>query len=92
MKACVSGKVMPISEVNDAVFSTGTLGDGIGIEPENEIICAPCDGIISTVAEESKHAIGITANNGAEVLIHVGIDTVSLEGEGGISGFAKGKK
>lgn len=92
MKACVSGKVMPISEVNDAVFSTGTLGDGIGIEPENEIICAPCDGIISTVAEESKHAIGITANNGAEVLIHVGIDTVSLEGEGGDLWVREGEK
>ena len=92
LKAYVSGKAVPISEVNDPVFSSGTLGDGIGIYPENESICAPCDGVIPTIAEDSKHAIGITAENGAEILIHIGIDTVSLEGRGFEVFVCEGKK
>lgn len=92
LKAYVSGNAVPISEVNDPVFSSGTLGDGIGIYPENEVICAPCDGVISTIAEGSKHAIGITAENGAEILIHVGIDTVSLDGKGFEIFVREGKK
>ena len=82
LKAFLSGKVIPIEEVNDPVFSAKILGDGLAIEPESELIVAPCDGVISTVMLESKHAVGITAANGMELLIHEGVDTVSLNGEG----------
>ena len=82
LKAFLSGKVIPIENVNDQVFSAKILGDGLAIEPESEIIVAPCDGVISTVMADSKHAVGITAENGMELLIHEGIDTVALNGEG----------
>lgn len=82
LKAFVSGKVIPIEKVNDPVFSGKMLGDGLAIEPTDEWILAPCDGIISTVMEDSRHAVGLTAPNGMELLIHEGIDTVSLQGEG----------
>ena len=82
LKAFLSGKVIPIEEVNDSVFSAKILGDGLAIEPENELIIAPCDGVISTIMADSKHAVGITAENGMELLIHEGIDTVALNGEG----------
>ncbi|MBR4059586.1 MAG: PTS glucose transporter subunit IIA [Lachnospiraceae bacterium] len=82
LKAFLSGKVISIENVNDQVFSAKILGDGLAIEPESEIIVAPCDGVISTVMADSKHAVGITTKNGMELLIHEGIDTVSLNGEG----------
>lgn len=82
LKAFVSGNVIPIAEVQDPVFSSKALGDGIGIEPEGESIVAPCAGTISVVMSDSKHAVGMTLNNGAEILIHVGIDTVGMNGEG----------
>jgi len=82
LKAIVSGNVIPIEEVEDEVFSSKTLGDGIAIEPEGDIIYAPCDGVISVVAEDSYHAVGMTLNNGVEILIHEGIDTVNLNGKG----------
>lgn len=82
VKAFLSGKVIPIEEVADPVFSGKMLGDGLAIEPTSELIVAPCDGVISTVMPDSKHAVGITAANGMELLIHEGIDTVSLNGEG----------
>ena len=82
LKAFLSGKVISIENVNDPVFSAKILGDGLAIEPENELIVAPCDGVISTVMADSKHAVGITAENGMELLIHAGIDTVALNGEG----------
>lgn len=82
LKAFLSGKVIPIEEVNDPVFSSKMLGDGLAIEPASELIVAPCDGVISTVMLESKHAVGITAANGMELLIHEGVDTVALNGEG----------
>ena len=81
LKAFLSGKVISIENVNDQVFSAKILGDGLAIEPESEIIVAPCDGVISTVMADSKHAVGITTKNGMELLIHEGIDTVALNGE-----------
>lgn len=81
LKAFVSGKVIPITEVADSVFSSKALGDGIAIEPADQTVLAPCDGTISMIAEGSNHAIGMTLNNGAELLIHIGLDTVSLNGE-----------
>ena len=82
LKAFLSGKVIPIEEVNDPVFSTKVLGNGLAIEPTTDLIVAPCDGVISTVMADSKHAVGISASNGMELLIHEGVDTVSLNGEG----------
>lgn len=82
LKACVSGTVIPIEEVNDAAFASKALGDGIAIKPECDILTAPCDGVISAVMKDSKHAIGMTLNNGAEILIHEGLETVNMGGEG----------
>lgn len=81
LTAYVSGHVIPIAEANDPVFSSKSLGDGIAIRPEGQTITAPCGGEIS-MAADTGHAIGITANNGAELLLHIGIDTVSMNGEG----------
>ena len=82
LKAFVTGKVIPITEVKDQVFSSKALGDGVAIVPSAQVVTAPCDGTVSMVAEGSNHAIGMTLNNGAEILLHIGIDTVSLNGEG----------
>lgn len=82
LKAFLSGKTIPIEEVKDPVFSAKMLGNGLAIEPISEIIVAPCDGVVTTVMPDSKHAVGITAANGMELLIHEGIDTVSMKGEG----------
>lgn len=79
--APVKGTICPLEEVNDPVFSQKMMGDGIAIIAEEETICAPCDGTITLIAE-TKHAFGITTKNGVEVLVHVGLDTVQLKGEG----------
>ncbi|MBQ6773022.1 MAG: PTS glucose transporter subunit IIA [Synergistaceae bacterium] len=78
---CTSGKVIPYTEIPDPTFAAGTLGQGVGIQPEDEFVYAPIDGEISSVAE-SKHAIGISGANDMEVLIHVGVDTVEMKGDG----------
>lgn len=75
------GKVLPLEQVEDEVFSTGILGEGIALIPETGEIFAPSDGVIATVFE-TRHAISMTADFGAELLIHCGIDTVELKGEG----------
>lgn len=82
LKAFLSGKIIPIDKVPDEVFASKAMGEGIAIDPENNIVIAPADGVISIVMESSKHAVGLTLNNGAELLIHVGIDTVNMNGEG----------
>lgn len=79
IKAPVSGKAVALSEVKDEVFASGALGMGAAIIPENGRICAPCSGIIS-VMYPTGHAVGIQSDSGAEILIHVGMDTVSLNG------------
>lgn len=79
--APLSGECRPLSECKDDVFGSGTLGDGVIIEPVEGKVYAPCDGEISNLAD-TLHAIGITAASGAELLIHVGMDTVTLNGEG----------
>ncbi len=78
--APIKGKVVDITAVPDVVFSNKMLGDGVGIEPEGNIITAPCDGRIILVAK-TLHAVAIEAQ-GVEILIHIGIDTVMLEGQG----------
>lgn len=80
--SCISGKIVPIEKVNDGVFSEKILGDGVGIYPYEEIVLSPCDGEIVSVMEETKHALGIKTSNDMEILIHVGINTVSMKGQG----------
>lgn len=82
LKAFLSGKVIPLKEVNDGVFSEGIMGDGIAIIPENEILYAPADGEIAALMEDSKHACGMKLANGMEVLLHIGLDTVNMQGDG----------
>lgn len=82
LTAFASGKVISMEEVPDPVFSSKRLGDGVAIYPSEGQITAPADGMISVVMEDSKHVIGMTLSNGIEVLIHVGLDTVALKGEG----------
>ena len=81
LSAPLSGPVLALGNVPDEVFASGTLGDGIAIDPLNDCLHAPCDGVIIHVAR-TGHALTIRAANGAEVLMHVGIDTVELNGEG----------
>ena len=82
LKAFLSGNVIPIEKVKDPVFSTKMLGEGLAIEPTICTVLAPCDGIISMTMPDTKHAIGISAANGMELLIHIGLDTVRLKGKG----------
>lgn len=76
------GKIIPIEDVPDEVFSTKMMGDGVAIIPEVGEIYAPISGKISLVMQPSKHAVGINTTDGIELLIHVGLDTVNLMGEG----------
>lgn len=80
LKSPLNGKLIPLSEVNDDVFSAEILGKGIAIVPENNVVVSPIEGTVEAVLE-SKHAVAIKSNSGMEILIHVGIDTVNLEGK-----------
>ncbi|MGK0045346.1 glucose PTS transporter subunit IIA, partial [Staphylococcus aureus] len=75
------GQIIPLSEVPDQVFAGKMMGDGIGFIPEKGEIVAPFDGTVKTIFP-TKHAIGLESESGVEVLIHIGIDTVKLNGEG----------
>ena len=77
----VKGKVIALSEVQDEAFSTGILGQGAAILPEDDTVYAPADGKIDNMFS-TGHAIGLVTDSGAEVLIHVGMDTVQLNGKG----------
>ena len=81
-KAFLTGKVIPLKEVNDGVFSEGVMGDGFAIIPENETLYSPVDAEVSVLMEGSRHAVGLTMANGMEVLLHIGIDTVDMNGDG----------
>ena len=76
----VKGNVIARESIPDETFASGVLGDGVGIEPEDEVVTAPFDGTVTSVAE-SHHAVGVEAN-GMEMLIHVGVDTVNMNGDG----------
>ena len=82
LKAFISGKVIPITKVKDEMFSQKMMGDGIAVYPENEIVTAPSDGEITMVMDGSGHAVGMRLSSGVEILIHIGIDTVKMEGRG----------
>ncbi|WP_425842042.1 N-acetylglucosamine-specific PTS transporter subunit IIBC [Microbacterium sp. PA5] len=77
----VAGAVLPLSEVPDAMFAQGTMGPGVAVDPTGDTIVAPADGTVASVFP-TGHAIGLALDDGTELLIHVGIDTVSLKGEG----------
>lgn len=81
IKAPLSGKVVKLSQLNDQVFASGLMGKGIAIEPTNGEVCAPVTGTITSILP-TKHAIGITSDEGVELLIHVGMDIVELKGVG----------
>lgn len=78
--ACLNGTVVPLADVKDEAFASGVLGDGIAIEPSNGELVAPADGEISSTFE-THHAVGMTTADGAELLMHIGIDTVKLGGK-----------
>ena len=82
LKAFATGDVIALKEVNDGVFSAGTMGEGFAIIPENETIYAPADATVSLLMQESRHACGLKLANGAEILLHIGIDTVAMKGDG----------
>ncbi|SDG99088.1 PTS system, arbutin-like IIC component [Selenomonas sp. WCT3] len=82
LNACISGHLIDMSEVNDEMFSHKMMGDGVAIEPTGDTVVAPADAEVTMVMEESLHAIGLRLDNGAELLIHIGIDTVKLNGRG----------
>ena len=76
----IAGKVMPISEVKDEAFSSGLMGKGVAIEPAEGKVISPADGILTSLYP-TGHAMGITTNDGTEILIHIGMDTVKLQGK-----------
>lgn len=80
LSACLNGTVVPLADVKDEAFASGVLGDGIAIEPSDGELVAPADGEISSIFE-THHAVGMTTADGAELLMHIGIDTVKLGGK-----------
>lgn len=76
----VEGETCPISEVNDPTFSEKILGDGIAIRPKKGEVVSPVDGTVA-ILFETKHAVSIVSEQGTEILIHVGLDTINLRGE-----------
>ncbi|MFL1513894.1 phosphoenolpyruvate--protein phosphotransferase [Pseudomonas prosekii] len=81
LSAPLSGPVLTLANVPDPVFASGAMGDGIAIDPLNDTLYAPCAGVVMHVAR-TGHAITLRADNGAELLLHLGLDTVELQGEG----------
>ena len=82
IRAFLSGKVIKIEDVPDKVFSEKVLGDGLAIEPTDNVLIAPADGEIINVMDGSFHACGMALKNGVEILFHIGLDTVSMNGDG----------
>ena len=82
LRAFATGDVITLEEVNDGVFSAGIMGEGFAIIPEKETIYAPADATVSLLMQESRHACGLKLANDAEILLHIGIDTVAMNGDG----------
>lgn len=81
ISAPINGKCIDISEVKDKTFASKVMGDGIAVIPATDTVVSPCDGQI-TMIFPTKHAFGLKMNDGKEVLVHIGIDTVNLNGKG----------
>lgn len=79
--APISGKVLAQADIPDETFAEGILGPGCGIEPSEKTVYAPFDGVVSQVPS-TLHAVGLTSDDGIELLIHVGMDTVEMQGKG----------
>lgn len=92
LKAMINGSVISVTEVKDDVFSSCMLGKGIAIHPTDGTVVAPIDGEITVTMEGTNHAVGIRVAEGFDLLIHIGIDTVSLNGEGFTSHIQMGQK
>ena len=78
LKAYISGDLISIDQVSDDVFSQKMMGDGIAIKPKGNEVYAPCDGKVTAIFDSTEHAVGLTLDNGMEILIHCGLDTVNL--------------
>ncbi|MFL6536150.1 MAG: PTS glucose transporter subunit IIA, partial [Pseudomonas sp.] len=89
--APLSGVLMPLDSVPDPVFSSRVVGDGICIDPTSQTLCAPVSGVIGTL-QDSAHAVSITADDGVQVLMHIGLDTVNLAGKGFTSRVEMGQR
>lgn len=89
--APIKGKVVKLEDLPDPVFSAGMMGDGLGIEASENIVKAPFEGEVVTLFP-TNHAIGLVNSDGVEVLIHVGINTVEMDGEGFIAHVSQGDK
>ena len=87
----MKGQILDVGQSADEVFASKALGDGVAINPAEGMVCAPCDGTISLLFP-TKHAVGITSETGVEVLIHIGINTVQLDGQGFEAFVAQGDK
>lgn len=81
VKAFFQGTALPLEKVNDPIFADKVMGDGVAIEPQDGTLYAPVSGTVATIFD-TKHAIGYKLDNGADVLMHIGMDTVELEGKG----------
>lgn len=87
----IEGKIVDLAEVPDPAFASGAMGKGIAIEPSTGRVVAPFDGTV-TVAFKKKHALAVVSDSGAEILVHVGVDTVKLDGEHFISYIEEGDR
>ena len=92
MKAFLTGNVIPLKEVGDGVFSEGIMGEGFAIQPESDTLLAPVDAEVTVLMEDSRHAVGLTMANGMEILLHIGIDTVDIQGDGFTYLVSQGQK
>lgn len=91
INSCIEGNAIELNKVNDEAFASETMGKGIGVVPTKGILYAPADGEISTVFV-TKHAVGMVTNDGIEILMHIGINTVELDGKGFVKKVDDGQK
>lgn len=90
--AFLTGRTIAITEVPDATFAEKVLGDGIAIEPTDNILVSPVDAVVEQTMEGSNHAIGLVMANGLELLLHIGLDTVEMKGDGFTIHVAEGDR
>lgn len=91
LRAPLSGVVVPLDQVPDEVFAGRMVGDGVAIDPSEGVVCAPCAGVVAALFS-TCHAVGLRTDEGLEILIHVGIDTVEMKGEGFSSAVKMGDR